>query len=472
MRLRVREVRCYERNIRFRTPFRFGVVTLREAPQLFVRVRVETEGGAGGWGCAAELLSAKWFDKNPALSNEENFEQLRDSLRLAARRYSSRREFRSPFELYADSYEAHVAECAERGLNGLIAAYGPALLDRAVLDGVCRLQAVSVFDAVRRNLPGLAPHPVIEDLARLEFDRFLEGLEPRGDIHARHTVGLVDPLTEGDLDPRDRIGDGLPETLEEAIASYGHSYFKIKLCGEAERDVGRLEQTARVLDRRPDPYFVTLDGNEQYASAAELEGLLQAISARPALGRLAASILLVEQPLPRDRALESNLASLQPPYPVIIDESDDSLDAFLRARQCGYLGISSKGCKGLYKSLINAARCALWNQDSPSRPYFLSAEDLTVLAGIGLQQDLAIAALLGLEHAERNGHHYVDGMAAAPRAEQAAFQAAHPDLYEERLGAVRSRIEGGRMRIGSLRVAGFGSAVEPRWEELTPAEGV
>ena len=33
-------------------------------------------------------------------------------------------------------------------------------------------------------------------------------------------------------------------------------------------------------------------------------------------------------------------------------------DAFPRARKLGYRGISSKSCKGIYKSLINGARAA------------------------------------------------------------------------------------------------------------------
>ena len=46
-----------------------------------------------------------------------------------------------------------------------------------------------------------------------------------------------------------------------------------------------------------------------------------------------------------------------------------------------------------------------------------------------MQQDLALGALIGVSHAERNGHHYVDGFADTPAAEAQAFLAAHPDLY-------------------------------------------
>ena len=82
--IRVREVRLYERPVRLRMPFRFGVVTLREAPQAFVRVRIEDGQGRSAWGASAELLAPKWFDKNLALTNEQNFDQLRLALRLAA----------------------------------------------------------------------------------------------------------------------------------------------------------------------------------------------------------------------------------------------------------------------------------------------------------------------------------------------------------------------------------------------------
>ena len=43
---------------------------------------------------------------------------------------------------------------------------------------------------------------------------------------------------------------------------------------------------------------------------------------------------------------------------VDLDESDGELDSFVQARKRGYAGISSKTCKGIYKSLLNAARCA------------------------------------------------------------------------------------------------------------------
>jgi hypothetical protein len=101
----------------------------------------------------------------------------------------------------------------------------------------------------------------------------------------------------------------------------------------------------------------------------------------------------------------------------------------------------------------------------------MSAEDLTTQAGVAVQQDLALVSLLGLTHVERNGHHYVDGMAARPPGEQRAFLAAHPDLYGAADGVVRVRIRGGRLAIGSLGVAGFASAAEPDFSSMRETSG-
>jgi hypothetical protein len=183
------------------------------------------------------------------------------------------------------------------------------------------------------------------------------------------------------------------------------------------------------------------------------------------------AVLFVEQPIARHRALESHIEALASRRPVIIDESDGDLGAFVEARAMGYRGVSSKTCKGLYKSIINAARCARWNAEAGQPAYFMSAEDLTTQAGVAVQQDLALVSLLGLTHVERNGHHYVAGMAARPAAEQRAFLAAHPDLYRAADGVARVRIVGGRLAIGSLACPGFATAAEPDWSSMPEMRG-
>jgi len=191
------------------------------------------------------------------------------------------------------------------------------------------------------------------------------------------------------------------------------------------------------------------------------------MAATPSLNRLVASTLLIEQPVKRSLALDVDVRALAERRPVIIDESDSDLDAFPAARERGYTGVSSKSCKGLYKSILNAARCRQWNAAEGGDRYFLSAEDLTCPAGLSVQQDLALVSLLGIGHVERNGHHYVRGMAWAPASEQRAFLAGHGDLYEERAGVPCLRIRDGVIALDSLNQAGFAHTAEPDWDGLS-----
>jgi L-alanine-DL-glutamate epimerase-like enolase superfamily enzyme len=467
LQLNVREVQLYERDVRLRMPFRFGVVTLTQAPQCFVRVRIELPDGRTQWGAAAELLAPKWFDKNLALSNEENFNQLRLSLRLAADAYLNASTPRSAFGHFATHYGGQIEACAELGLNALVANFGPAQIDCAILDALCRSAGCSFYDCMRSNLAGVDTALLAQrlpDLAGFDMMRFLAQLTPADSIAARHTVGLVDAIGGHP----GQVNDGLPESLEEVVAAYGHHYFKLKIGGNLAADLQRLTDIAAVLDRIATPYYVSLDGNEQYDDIAALLELWRRMQTAPQLKRLVASILFIEQPITRAHALDSDVSVLSQVRPVIIDESDDDLGAFPRARRLGYAGVSSKCCKGLYKSILNAARCSNWNAQAGSPRYFMTGEDLTTQAGLAVQQDLALVNLIGLRHVERNGHHYVNGMAGLPQAEQSGFLAAHPDLYERSHGAVRLKIRDGRLDIGSLAAPGFAAGAYPDWDALAP----
>lgn len=469
-RLSIQAIELYERPVHMRLPFRFGVVTLTHCPQAFVRVRIATADGGSAWGGAAELMAPKWFDKNLQLTNDDNFDQLRLSLKTARDAYLSDGASRTAFDHFAGHYAALITAGGARGLNPLIACYGPALIDRALLDALCRSQGVSFYQAMQRNLAGIDER-LTPDLGGFDFARFLAGLAPADRIDLRHTVGLVDSITAADVQAR--VGDDLPETLEEVVAATGCRHFKLKVAGDAQKDLERLTQIARVLETLPD-YVVTLDGNEQFADAAAAAGFWQQVTEAPALQRLAAATLYIEQPLPRATALQGDVRALATMRPVLIDESDGTLEAFPQALACGYTGVSSKDCKGVYRSLINAARCAQLNGQAVSQGtaarHFMSAEDLTTQAGLAVQQDLALVNLIGLTHVERNGHHYVDGFTGqgADSTEAQAFLRAQPGLYEAAGDQVRLSVHGGRLDIRSLAAPGFATGAYPDWATLQP----
>ncbi len=330
----VSAVELFERPVELRLPFRFGAATVREAMQAFVRVRIRLADGHESEGVAAEMMMPKWFDKSPAKSNEDNVDDLRRALSFAATAYLSASRARTAFGHAAAHYADLMQQGVRQDMNALTVSYGAALLDRALLDALCGASACSFAAAMRANLGGIDAS-LTPDLQKMDLDAFLATLPGRWQIAARHTVGILDPLTSHD--PCECPADGLPATLTDVIARYGHRHFKLKLGGDARADVERLGRIGTVLDALPDT-VITLDGNEQYAGPHAVEEFWQRLAAEPRAARLMAAVAYLEQPLPRAIALDVDVRSLGHRSRLLIDESDGTLDAFPKARELGYSG--------------------------------------------------------------------------------------------------------------------------------------
>jgi hypothetical protein len=302
-----------------------------------------------------------------------------------------------------------------------------------------------------RNIAGIDA-TLSPDLRDDDIAQFLSRRQRLQRVAIRHTVGLDDQV-EG--------SGGVADIRENS----GARYFKLKLNGNPDADIARLIRIGKELATLSYDYSVTLDANEQYADLSGLGALVDRLDRDTALKPIAAKLLYIEQPMPRDIFRQSPLGALAA-FDFIIDEADDCYDAFPTARALGYRGISSKSCKGIYKSIVNATRAAKWS--GPSEKFFITGEDLTCQAGLGVQQDLALGALIGVTHAERNGHHYVDGFGDTPAAEALAFLADHPDLYLRDGNRVRLSIHNGDLLTGSLTAPGFATGVHPVWSALSP----
>jgi hypothetical protein len=244
--------------------------------------------------------------------------------------------------------------------------------------------------------------------------------------------------------------------------------------GGSDDDIARLETIAAVLAQRDRQFHISLDGNEQYRDPDDFIDLIMRIKATPALARLYQQIMFIEQPLDRAVALDPSvkpaLGVLSRDKPVIIDEADGWLSAFREAVDLGYRGASHKNCKGIYKSLQNMALVGLRNERAGWPELFLSAEDLSNVPVVALQADLASVALLGINHVERNGHHYFRGLGHLSAAEKAEALARHPDLYERRGDEVFLKITDGTLACASLQVPGMGFGALPDMASLTPVD--
>jgi L-alanine-DL-glutamate epimerase-like enolase superfamily enzyme len=368
---------------------------------------------------------------------------------------------RSVFELWRQLYDAQAAWAASRALPPLLANFGVSLIERAVIDAVCRAAGRPFSNLLRSNVFQISLAELHPELAGTELASLLPP-QPLARVIVRHTVGLADPLTEAEIPESERLHDGLPQSLEAASRRYGLRHFKIKVKGRLAEDKDRLSAVARVLRETACPtYRFSLDGNEQFSSINQFRDFWREMTGHAALREFFEHLLFIEQPLNRDRALNPGIrdefVNWQDRPPIIIDESDGDLHALPTALQLGYAGASHKNCKGVFKSLANYALISAHRMHT-GRHAFMTGEDLCNIGPVALQQDLAVMAALGISSIERNGHHYHRGLSQFPPAVQRLVLAAHPELYEATsAGWPTLRINEGELSLESISAAPFGS---------------
>jgi len=458
-RLAIRGFEFFSHPTRTRFPFRYGIASMTEVPHLFVRVQLDVAGKEVA-GLASEGLPPKWFTKNSATTFEQDLPEMLtvigNAARLAAGIAAQPVTF---FELWRELYRQQDGWAKSKSIAPLLANLGVSLIERAVLDAFCRALELPIHEIIQRNLLSLKLGEIHGQLGEAEPAELLPR-QPLESVQVRHTVGLTDPITPGDIVADERVEDGLPQDLENCIRIYGLRAFKIKLSGKAEHDLARLGDLARLITRETGGDFLaTLDGNENFKSFAEFRDFWAQLTSAPHLRNFLSHVAVVEQPVHRDHALSAEAGDLlrrwQDHPPLIIDESEATLGDLPRALSLGYAGTSHKNCKGIVKGIANA--CLLEHRRRQGQPGILTGEDLANLGPVALLQDLALMSLLGIPHVERNGHHYFRGLSLWPEPWQQTVLKEHSDLYRQHeQGFATLRIEGGVLKLASVDRSPFG----------------
>jgi hypothetical protein len=454
MNVRVTRTSFRTNTVQTRLPFKFGVQVLQSVQLAELSLEVEGPDGRRSMGRAGDLLVPKWFEKNPDRTSEEDAAALAESVEAAASIATLLGSSAGPhpvFELWSVIHAEQVGACDHRNSDALVRGFGVAMVERALIDATTRLAGCSFNHALRSGMLGFNPRRLVGEASGWTPDRLPD---PARSIEVRHTVGMLDPLTIGEIPAGERVHDGLPQSLDEDIDAYGVRCFKIKVCGDPEIDRERLRDVARVTAAHvgPDARF-TLDGNEQCHDLDGFAGMLETLAGDREAGPLVERLELIEQPLPRRETFEPEantaLDRLSRIAPVIIDEADTDGDAFRRAIELGYAGTSIKACKGVFRAVANRALIDV-RRDAGATHLFQSAEDLTNLGSIPLQQDLALQATLGMDNVERNGHHYFRGLDHLPEATRSELVDALPGLYIQEGALVRVRIKSGRLDLDGV----------------------
>ena len=321
---------------------------------------------------------------------------------------------------------------------------------------------MSFFQAANANLMGLtgdAAGTVAPDMADFDFPDFLRGLTPARRIVCRHTVGLTDPLTEAEIAPEDRIGDGLPESLEANVAAYGLRSFKVKVGGDTDADIDRLCGIAAILDRIDGGYVATLDGNEQYDSIEAFADFFEKMSETPRLAKFRAAIKAIEQPIARTVALDVDLGEMGREFGFEIDE--------IRRRYRRFPGGESARLHGHFEQVVQGRlpgtdqrragremecgtgqRRALLHRrrgpDHPSPAYPCSRTWRSPPCWVAKTSNATPTST-------------ATAWPPRPAEERAAFASDRPDMYELACDRLNLKIADGEIALTSLHRPGFGT---------------
>jgi len=463
--LRVKSIRLRRADLRTRMPFRYGIATLTELPHVFVVAEIEYN-GMRQTGVAADHLPPKWFTKDP---DRDPLEEIDDMLDVIGHAASLVEERTAPtvFALWQLLDAEQAAWGEEKGYPPLLYRFGVALVERAIADAFCRMQGAPFWQLLHRNAFGIDLGAVHPSLAKSQPADWLPE-KPLERVFARHTVGLSDPLWEKDIADEERLHDGLPQSLESCIRTYGLRQFKIKVTAEGTTSVDRLRHVMEVIRGTVEGAFqFTLDGNESFASVEVFRAFWEAVASDSVIAETLPSLLFVEQPFHRqaalDPALGEALLSWESRPALIIDESDCEPASLRTALAMGYVGISHKNCKGLFKGVANA--CLLAQRRRAGEPAMMSGEDLANIGPVAVCQDLAVQAALGNASVERNGHHYFRGLSMWPLQVGEAMMAEHGDLYTTgEDGEARLHVDRGEINLRSVNAAPLG--VSPLFNAL------
>jgi L-alanine-DL-glutamate epimerase-like enolase superfamily enzyme len=444
--IRIETVEYVYEDHQYRTPIKFGGVALDRATLLNVTCTVRTGSGRVARGFGSMPLGNVWSFPSRLLSYDDTLGAMKALAERVARLTADHREPGHPIDLTCvlepAYHEAARAVSRERRLAEPI----PPL---------CTLVVASPFDAAvhdaygkahERNCyqtygPEFLPHDLGHylgpDFRGETLDRYVKR-QPAPRLPLYHLVGALDPIEEGDI--RQRLDDGLPETLAEWIRADGLTHLKIKLNGDdlgwdVER-VLRVERATAAAQRQRgvERWHYSLDFNERCGNVGYLQEFLRRVreQAPAAFER----VQYIEQPTHRDlRAHRDNVMhEASRLRPVVIDESLLDLESLHLAREMGYTGAALKACKGQSQSLLLAAA-------AQKMGLFLCVQDLTC-PGASLIHSAGLAAHVpGVAAIESNARQYCP---AANRPWEERF----PGLF---------RITDGTMETGLLTGPGLGA---------------
>ena len=334
------------KSYRYRTPIKFGGVALDKVTLLNVRVRVRNRAGVEADGFGSMPLGNVWSFPSRVLGYDRTLQAMKGVAERVERIIADCAEFADPIEINWQLEPEYLRAAVEVGKELELGVPIPKLctlvvasaFDAAIHDGFGKAAGINCYHAY-------SSRHITHDLGRYLDDRFRGEYpdkyvlaEPKPWMHLYHLVGALDPIFDADI--KDRVGDGLPETLGEWVLAEGLRHIKIKLNGDdLGWDVQRLIAVERAVSaaqeqRRNESWYYSLDFNERCADTSYLLEFLR--RANKHSSAMFDRVQYIEQPTARDLTRAQPVHEAAKIKPVVIDESLVDYESLLLARQLGY----------------------------------------------------------------------------------------------------------------------------------------
>jgi L-alanine-DL-glutamate epimerase-like enolase superfamily enzyme len=407
----IKDLRISTERIEYRTPIKFGGRVVTDAEIVNIELDVEARDGRRGSGFGSMPMGNAWGWPSQKVSGEKTLAAMLSLAKSYARHAGSYTGCAHPLEIWHElspaierlAGEACRAEGADEAMPRLAQLVAISPIEAAIHDAYGKLLGQSSYNVLGKEHVNadLAAY-LNDDFAGEYLDRYTLR-QPKPTMPIYHLVGALDPLTDADI--KQRVGDGLPETLPEWIKADGLTHMKIKLAGDdLEWDVARVAAVESVAapaqaERGCREWHYSLDFNEKCASVDYVLDFLARIQeASPAALSRAQYI---EQPTHRDLRAnpENRMHKAARIKPVVIDESLVDFDSLLLAREQGYSGVALKACKGQSEALLMGAAAQKYKM-------FLCVQDLTCVGASFLHSASIAARVPTIAAIEGNGRQY------------------------------------------------------------------
>jgi L-alanine-DL-glutamate epimerase-like enolase superfamily enzyme len=256
----------------YRSPLKFGGRVVKDVTVFRVLVTIEEQSGKKrAHGIGEMTMGTAWAWPSTTLTPEMALKTILVLAERIAAAATSLQADQHPLHLSSQikpmakklAEELASAMKLTEPIPDLAIALALSPLDIALHDAYGRLHEKNSFDCFTHEHVGSdLSHWLGEEFVGKDFSEIIAP-QTAPTLFLYHLVGSLDPLSKDDLSRK--IGDGLPETLEEWIRTQQLSHLKIKLTGkELDADVGRVVEIDRIATRAfPTKQFsYSLDFNE------------------------------------------------------------------------------------------------------------------------------------------------------------------------------------------------------------------